>query len=131
MVGVFFSVLIVFSVVLLIYILVRDWRQHAVLETAQMASIALAVLDHITYPVQNAAAGGGSAAAAADSGSSASSERCAICRGTFQDGDWCSVMPLCRHKFHRNCIAGVWLRAYDNTCPSCRTQLHWTAQDMV
>ncbi|CAN6357382.1 unnamed protein product [Urochloa humidicola] len=85
-------------------------------EVVQMASIAMALLDRVTYPRH----------------CQSSEEDCAICLGTFEDGDLCSIMPLCRHEFHRACIAS-WLMAYNNTCPLCRAQLQWltVAQSMV
>jgi heme/copper-type cytochrome/quinol oxidase subunit 2 len=81
----------------------------------QMAAMAVALLNHVTHPRQNVMA----------------AEDCAICLSQFEDGDLCSVMPGCRHEFHRSCIA-KWLKACNNTCPLCRAQLQWdVAHDMV
>ncbi|KAJ1275114.1 hypothetical protein BS78_05G111600 [Paspalum vaginatum] len=92
----------------------------------QMASDALVLLDHVTFLRTQrsaaAASAGGSAAAAADEDGGS----CAICLGTFEGGEWCSVMPLRAHEFHMRCVEG-WLRAYNNTCPLCRAQLQWNA----
>ncbi|KAJ1275115.1 hypothetical protein BS78_05G111700 [Paspalum vaginatum] len=96
----------------------------------QMASDALALLDHVTYLRMQrsaaAASAGGSAAAAAAAAADEDGGGGAICLGTFEGGEWCSVMPLCAHEFHRRCVEG-WLRAYNNTCPLCRAQLQWNA----
>ncbi|CAO2153522.1 unnamed protein product [Urochloa humidicola] len=85
-------------------------------EAVQMASVAMALLDRVTYPRH----------------CQSSEEDCTICLGTFEEGDLCSIMPLCRHEFHRACIAS-WLMAYNNTCPLCRAQLQWlaVAENMV
>ncbi|RLM58720.1 hypothetical protein C2845_PM18G03570 [Panicum miliaceum] len=83
---------------------------------AQTKSIAIALLDRVTYPRRNAAAAGD------PSVETAAVEDCAICPGPFEDGDLCSIIPVCRHEFHRDCIAD-WLMAYKNTCPLCRAQL--------
>ena len=86
----------------------------------QMAAMAVALLDHVTHPRQNVGdAGGGDDHPAA-------AEECTICLGQFEDGDRCSVMPGCRHEFHRSCIT-KWLTANNNTCPLCRGQLEWIA----
>ena len=106
-------------------------------EAVQMASMAMILLDYVTYPRQNASASASASAGGGDgsteaSGRTSASEDCAICLGPFEDGDWCSVMPICRHEFHQDCIAD-WLMAYNNSCPLCRAQLQWlaVAQDMV
>ncbi|KAL6642027.1 hypothetical protein ACP70R_020208 [Stipagrostis hirtigluma subsp. patula] len=98
-------------------------------ESAQMAAVAITLLDNVTHTRQTAA--GSSASTAASTGgdgstelTGAASEDCAICLGKFEDGDRCSVMPVCGHHFHRGCIA-TWLMACKNTCPLCRTQLQW------
>ncbi|CAN6330186.1 unnamed protein product [Urochloa humidicola] len=94
----------------------QDQHQQADDEALQMASIAMALLDRVTYPRH----------------CQSSEEDCTICLGTFEEGDLCSIMPLCRHEFHRACIAS-WLMAYNNTCPLCRAQLQWlaVAENMV
>ncbi|XP_062203093.1 probable E3 ubiquitin-protein ligase ATL45 [Phragmites australis] len=108
-------------------------------EAVQMASMAMILLDYVTYPRQNASASASASASAGGgdrsteaSGRTSASEDCAICLGPFEDGDWCSVMPMCRHEFHQDCIAD-WLMAYNNSCPLCRAQLQWldVAQGMV
>jgi hypothetical protein len=92
----------------------------------QMAAMAVALLNHVTHPRQNVRDDGGG-----DDHPSAAAEDCAICLSQFEDGDLCSVMPGCRHEFHRSCIA-KWLKACNNTCPLCRAQLQWdVAHDMV
>lgn len=100
-------------------------------------------LDKVTYPRQNSLpasttsglGGGGrpsTTTAAGTAAAAAEEEDCAICLGQFEDGDRCSVMPICHHEFHRDCIAN-WLLAQHNTCPLCRAKLQWSlaAQDMV
>ncbi|KAL6642026.1 hypothetical protein ACP70R_020207 [Stipagrostis hirtigluma subsp. patula] len=102
-------------------------------EAAQMASIAVILLDYVTFLRQNDATASASCSASAsggdgstEAGASSATEDCAICLGPLEDGEWFSVMPLCRHEFHRVCIA-KWLLAYNNTCPLCRAQLQWSA----
>ena len=95
----------------------------------QMAAMAVALLDHVTHPRQNVGDAGGGGGG---DDHPVAAEECAICLGQFEDGDRCSVMPGCRHEFHRSCIA-KWLMACNNTCPLCRAQLQWddVAHDMV
>jgi hypothetical protein len=97
------------------------------------AGMAAALLDSVSHPRRNAGAAGGSddhtsaaTTTVADQAASAAAEECAICLVQFEDGDWCSVMPGCRHEFHRSCIT-KWLTANNNTCPLCRGQLEWIA----
>ncbi|KAL6653331.1 hypothetical protein ACP70R_008909 [Stipagrostis hirtigluma subsp. patula] len=121
---------------------VATHAQPPSVEAAQMASIAIILLDYVTFLRRNDAAAAASCSAPAANGSgdgstgagtpSSAPEDCAICLGPLEDGEWFSVMPLCRHEFHRVCIA-KWLLAYNNTCPLCRAQLQWSAvaEDMV
>lgn len=44
---------------------------------------------------------------------------CAICQSAYSDGDLVSVMPLCKHRFHTECVR-PWLRDRASTCPCCR-----------
>ncbi|KAJ1273803.1 hypothetical protein BS78_05G012600 [Paspalum vaginatum] len=105
-----------------------------VVEVAAASGSAAAVerLDGVTYvrPQQQSA---DEAASEKDGGGGDDDYDCAICLGPFEAGDLCSVMPGCRHEFHRACIAG-WFKARNSTCPLCRAQLQWPpvgAQDMV
>jgi len=92
---------------------------------AHTKSIAIALLNRVTYPRRrNAAAGGDPDPSAAET---LVAEDCAICLGPFEDGDLCSIMPVCRHEFHRDCIVNWLLMANNNTCPLCRAQLQWSA----
>ncbi|KAL4340828.1 hypothetical protein GQ457_08G037260 [Hibiscus cannabinus] len=43
---------------------------------------------------------------------------CVICLEEFKDGDSCSVLPSCKHLYHRFCI-DQWL-ARNRHCPLCR-----------
>ncbi|KAJ1273799.1 hypothetical protein BS78_05G012200 [Paspalum vaginatum] len=98
-------------------------RRHQPREMDAKAATAIVLLQlgQVTYRRENI-----NAAAASDppAGGGAGSEEddCAICLGAFEDGDLCSVMPTCRHEFHKACIAG-WLKAGNNTCPLCRAEL--------
>lgn len=97
-------------------------------------------LDKVTYRRRNAAVpastsgggGGGRPSTTAAAAPVSEDEYCAICLGQFEDGDLCSVMPICHHEFHRDCIAN-WLVARHNTCPLCRAKLQWSlvVHDMV
>ncbi|KAK3119576.1 hypothetical protein QOZ80_9AG0672420 [Eleusine coracana subsp. coracana] len=106
-----------------------DPPQHQVpdpsMEAVQMASVAIVLLDYVTYRWQPLST-------QEEASTSPTEDSCAICLGQFEGGDLCSVMPLCRHEFHRDCIAN-WLMAYNNTCPLCRAELQWldVAHDMV
>jgi E3 ubiquitin-protein ligase ATL6/9/15/31/42/55 len=42
---------------------------------------------------------------------------CVICRGEYEVGETCSLLPLCTHTFDKHCIA-AWLR-HHTTCPIC------------
>ncbi|XP_075490502.1 LOW QUALITY PROTEIN: RING-H2 finger protein ATL56-like [Primulina tabacum] len=44
---------------------------------------------------------------------------CAICLDSFQEGDNCSSLPVCKHLFHAKCV-DRWIRKRPN-CPICRT----------
>ncbi|KZV55349.1 hypothetical protein F511_24666 [Dorcoceras hygrometricum] len=46
---------------------------------------------------------------------------CAICLDSFQQGDNCSSLPVCKHLFHAKCV-DRWIRKRPN-CPICRTGL--------
>jgi len=91
---------------------------------AHTKSIAIALLNRVTYPRRRNAAGGDPDPSAAET---LVAEDCAICLGPFEDGDLCSIMPVCRHEFHRDCIVNWLLMANNNTCPLCRAQLQWSA----
>ncbi|XP_073271654.1 RING-H2 finger protein ATL40-like [Primulina huaijiensis] len=44
---------------------------------------------------------------------------CAICLDSFQEGDNCSSLPVCKHLFHAHCVdRWIWKRP---NCPICRT----------
>lgn len=49
---------------------------------------------------------------------------CAICLSEFIKGENYSVLPVCRHKFHADCIM-IWLLVSNSnkTCPICRTHV--------
>ena len=53
---------------------------------------------------------------------------CAICQSAYTDGDLTSVMPLCRHRFHTQCVR-PWLRDRASTCPCCRQSVLQSAAD--
>ncbi|KAG1364348.1 E3 ubiquitin-protein ligase ATL4 [Cocos nucifera] len=44
---------------------------------------------------------------------------CAVCLESFQVGDRCRLLPLCKHGFHAECV-DPWLRTTP-ICPICRT----------
>lgn len=109
-----------------------DRRQQAAAPRAQpaaavqMAPMALVLrLDRVcvTYTRRN---GGGTDDRRQQPSVAEAEQDCAICLSPFQYGDRCSVMHVCRHEFHRSCIA-KWLVACHNhnTCPLCRAQLRW------
>ncbi|XP_066354370.1 RING-H2 finger protein ATL56-like [Miscanthus floridulus] len=45
-------------------------------------------------------------------------ESCVICVTPYEAGEACSVLPACKHLFHKACVA-KWLRV-KCTCPLCR-----------
>lgn len=108
-----------------------DRRQQAAAPRAQpaaavqMAPMALVLrLDRVsvTYTRRN---GGGTDDRRQQPSVAEAEQDCAICLSPFQYGDRCSVMHVCRHEFHRSCIA-KWLACHNhNTCPLCRAQLRW------
>ena len=96
---------------------------------AHTKSIAIALLNRVTYPRRNrnaASAAGGDDPSSPETAAEVDQD-CAICLGPFEDGDLCSIMPVCRHEFHRDCIVNWLLMANNNTCPLCRAQLQWSA----
>ncbi|GMH23276.1 hypothetical protein Nepgr_025119 [Nepenthes gracilis] len=50
-----------------------------------------------------------------------SGELCAICLDNLSEGDWCRVLPDCKHLFHSHCV-DKWLLKVA-TCPVCRTAI--------
>ncbi|GER27801.1 RING/U-box superfamily protein [Striga asiatica] len=46
---------------------------------------------------------------------------CAICLDSFQVGDLCRNIPVCKHLFHSKCL-DRWIRK-NPTCPVCRTRV--------
>jgi hypothetical protein len=44
---------------------------------------------------------------------------CAICQSPYSDGEQTSVLTLCGHRFHSECLR-PWLRDRASTCPCCR-----------
>lgn len=103
----------------------RRWEDDNNRRQEEAAAMAAVLLDSVSYPRRNAAAAGGSdytSAATTTTVAGAAAEECAICLAQFEDGDWCSVMPVCRHEFHRSCIAKWLTTACNNinTCPLCR-----------
>ncbi|KAM7267295.1 hypothetical protein ACFE04_009461 [Oxalis oulophora] len=46
---------------------------------------------------------------------------CVVCLTEFHDDDTLSLMPICEHMFHRDCI-NTWLVSHV-TCPVCRLEL--------
>nr|CAB3462860.1 unnamed protein product [Digitaria exilis] len=57
--------------------------------------MAVALLDHVTYPYH-----------ADEDAEADAEEECSICLGPFEQDELCSIMPVCRHEFHKPCIAG-------------------------
>jgi hypothetical protein len=91
----------------------QDQQQADARLPEEMKPVAIAMLDSVTYPRRNA--GGDDPLSAV--------EDCAICLGPFEDGELCSIMPVCRHEFHRDCTVDWLIMACKNTCPLCRAQL--------
>ncbi|KAI0496639.1 hypothetical protein KFK09_022960 [Dendrobium nobile] len=48
-----------------------------------------------------------------------SAMNCAVCLESFELGDLCRLLPLCRHSFHAYC-ADCWL-VRNPVCPICRS----------
>ena len=94
---------------------------------AHTKSIAIALLNRVTYPRRNAASAAGGDDPSSPETAAEVDQDCAICLGPFEDGDLCSIMPVCRHEFHRDCIVNWLLMANNNTCPLCRAHLQWSA----
>ncbi|KAL0920245.1 hypothetical protein M5K25_009366 [Dendrobium thyrsiflorum] len=46
------------------------------------------------------------------------SDDCVVCLEGFREGDWCRVLPGCKHLFHRICV-DRWLER-SKVCPICR-----------
>lgn len=44
---------------------------------------------------------------------------CAVCLDSFQAGDKCRLLPVCRHSFHAQCVDAWLLKS--SICPICRT----------
>uniref|UniRef100_A0A1D1Z5Z2 RING-H2 finger protein ATL80 n=1 Tax=Anthurium amnicola TaxID=1678845 RepID=A0A1D1Z5Z2_9ARAE len=44
---------------------------------------------------------------------------CAVCLESFQSGDRCRLLPVCRHSFHAPCVDSWLLKS--SICPICRT----------
>lgn len=55
-------------------------------------------------------------------------ETCSICCESFRSGDTCVKLPLCGHKFHKECIIGYINSERDKTppvrCPECRIEVN-------
>ncbi|EOX90847.1 zinc finger protein [Theobroma cacao] len=49
-------------------------------------------------------------------------EHCAICLEGYVHGDSVSVLPRCKHMFHKKCIE-EWLQVPSLHCPICRDQI--------
>ncbi|KAK9019518.1 hypothetical protein V6N11_054036 [Hibiscus sabdariffa] len=47
---------------------------------------------------------------------------CVVCLEEFKDGDFCRVLPNCKHLYHRFCI-DEWL-VKNRHCPLCRDSVH-------
>ncbi|RLM69880.1 hypothetical protein C2845_PM17G00870 [Panicum miliaceum] len=111
----------------------QDQQQADARLPEEMKAIAIALLDSVTYPRRNASAAGGDDPSSAEETAAVLVEDCAICLGPFEDGDLCSIMPVCRHEFHRDCIVDWLMMACKNTCPLRRAQLQWSvaAENMV
>jgi len=45
---------------------------------------------------------------------------CAVCLESFQNGERCRMLPVCRHSFHAQCV-DCWL-VRTPICPICRTR---------
>ncbi|CAA7409713.1 unnamed protein product [Spirodela intermedia] len=54
-------------------------------------------------------------------GGGAAADDCAICLETFQDGDRCRLLPVCRHSFHAQCVDSWLLKS--SMCPICRSNV--------
>ncbi|MQM00139.1 hypothetical protein Taro_032871 [Colocasia esculenta] len=46
---------------------------------------------------------------------------CAVCLESFQAGDRCRLLPLCRHSFHAQCLDSWLLKS--SICPICRANV--------
>ncbi|KAG0519998.1 hypothetical protein BDA96_08G035200 [Sorghum bicolor] len=53
-----------------------------------------------------------------DGGGDSDRESCVICVTPYEAGEACSVLPACKHLFHKACVT-KWLRVRC-TCPLCR-----------
>ncbi|KAL6532789.1 hypothetical protein OROGR_013749 [Orobanche gracilis] len=47
---------------------------------------------------------------------------CPICLDSFQEGDLCRNIPVCKHLFHAKCL-DKWI-VKKPTCPVCRSRVH-------
>jgi len=54
-------------------------------------------------------------------------ERCMVCLDNFRFGENVSLLPSCRHHFHRDCIA-KWLLERHRVCPLCSVEVFPTQQ---
>lgn len=81
-------------------------------QTAGATGLTAEQFDRIPSEVWSATVAAAAAGVDADA-------NCAICQSAYTDGEQTSVMPLCRHRFHTQCVR-PWLRDRASTCPCCR-----------
>jgi len=62
-------------------------------------------------------------------GDSSNANTCVICLEDYKKDDIVTILPLCKHKFHKQCI-GLWLYQ-STTCPICRGNIPVTINDDV
>ncbi|CAA6672493.1 unnamed protein product [Spirodela intermedia] len=92
-----------------------------------LLSIGVLVLIHICVvgralrSLRSVEAHGGVPAGAAAWRRRAAADDCAICLETFQDGDRCRLLPVCRHSFHAQCVDSWLLKS--SMCPICRSNV--------
>ncbi|CAN6448673.1 unnamed protein product [Victoria cruziana] len=51
-------------------------------------------------------------------GEKGNSTACAVCLEGLREGDWCRLLPFCKHSFHVRCV-DPWLMKVP-VCPICR-----------
>jgi len=114
------TILNLFAVILLIYLavsLIKDFLRHPRVQGNGLPEEEIERLPTIRYDEE----------LSEKTQEAIKDEICPICLESYQKGEELKIIPICKHRYHPNCIK-VWLSS-NAICPYCRTLIPFIGGD--